>query len=755
MIVSLKTIFSGVGLNENSSLAEWSFSVQPNSFPLSLEDAHGSLLSGHDGILKTKERIFQCFYWPGMDADISNHLQACHKCQLRRPAPPKAAPALLSSLPQATEPNQRVHADLFGPLKTSGRGKKFILCITDSFTKYVELVALPNKDAETVGNAIFNRWICRYGTMLELVSDNGTEFCNNISKALYKLLQVKHSTTTAYHPQTNAQAEVANKTIAKYLASVVDSNTLDWELYLPPLAFSYNTSFHRSIKATPYFLTYGQEVRLPGFPNPDIRRLYGEDPATEWFQRLQQARLIATQENLQATQESANYFNKFAAPHNYKVGQRVWLDVRNFLGKNRKLAANWEGPYNILKVFDKGVVDLQLPNRVLRVGVQRLKPYISPIGLQTRKTVIEEELPHLPPPDKHSIQREPYFHQNRFAPLTDNSNEFDFDQNWPRDQYWPAPPTPPALPAQPAQHIEPQIDSPQPQLVKRNRGRPRKQPLETQFFEQERGVRNEIEAPTADQAENLAPRNEIANTPRPRGRPKGSVAQPKITPAAQPAENIASPATPPMEMRITRARAAAMERAALPLDQASNLVSLVNKVSRDWLRKNHWGYGPVYESDEYGLPKQRPGVGQPAWVIKRRNYLKKLPVAVRNLLLTGDPLFSFDPVVYDTVSIYCNQTRPPPLPPVLAHAVPYLLPVMPPVIPAPAPVPPAPAPAPPAPIPRIPDPVSPPVARAPSPMAPLTPDTNPDPSPGPPMGLATPRGAEAFPFGGTPHPILI
>ena len=64
-------------------------------------------------------------------------------------------PALLSSLPQPTEPNQCIHADPFGPLKTSDSGKKFILCMTDALTKYVELVPLPNKEADTVSRMPF------------------------------------------------------------------------------------------------------------------------------------------------------------------------------------------------------------------------------------------------------------------------------------------------------------------------------------------------------------------------------------------------------------------------------------------------------------------------------------------------------------------------------------------------------------------------------------------------------------------------
>jgi hypothetical protein len=49
-----------------------------------LVDAHRNELVGHDSIYKTKERLFQCYYWPGMDADIAAHLKACHRCQIRR-----------------------------------------------------------------------------------------------------------------------------------------------------------------------------------------------------------------------------------------------------------------------------------------------------------------------------------------------------------------------------------------------------------------------------------------------------------------------------------------------------------------------------------------------------------------------------------------------------------------------------------------------------------------------------------------------
>jgi hypothetical protein len=95
-----------------------------------------------------------------------------------------------------SEPNQRVHADLFGPLKTSGRGKKFILVMTDAFTRYVELVAIENKETETVAQAIFLHWICRFGVPLEIVTDQGKEFVSQICQNLWEKLHLVHNTTT-------------------------------------------------------------------------------------------------------------------------------------------------------------------------------------------------------------------------------------------------------------------------------------------------------------------------------------------------------------------------------------------------------------------------------------------------------------------------------------------------------------------------------------------------------------------------------
>jgi hypothetical protein len=91
-----------------------------------------------------------------MDEDILAHTKECLNCQTTKANKfQKTTP--LQPMPQCSLPNQRIHMDLFGPCKTSDMGNKYILTITDAFTKYSEIVAIPNKEAETVADAIFTK----------------------------------------------------------------------------------------------------------------------------------------------------------------------------------------------------------------------------------------------------------------------------------------------------------------------------------------------------------------------------------------------------------------------------------------------------------------------------------------------------------------------------------------------------------------------------------------------------------------------
>ena len=93
--------------------------------------------------------------------------------------------AIHQPLPLPDGPGQQVQADIHGPLKTSKAGKSYLLVITDAWSKWTEVIALDRKDAETVGPAIFNQWICRYGCMRQLVINCGTDFSSLVGETLY------------------------------------------------------------------------------------------------------------------------------------------------------------------------------------------------------------------------------------------------------------------------------------------------------------------------------------------------------------------------------------------------------------------------------------------------------------------------------------------------------------------------------------------------------------------------------------------
>lgn len=340
-----------------------------------LNEGHGTIFTGHEGVGKTKSRIMQHYWWRCMDSTIAEFIKHCEKCQKNRKFN-HPTPSLLTPLPQCTEPNQRIHADLFGTLKAPARSKKYILCITDAFTKYVELIVVPDKEAETVSEAIFIHWILRYGIPMEIFTDQGKEFCNKLSDELYELLNVKHNTTTAYHPQCNAQAEVANKTIQKYLQSFVDSTTLDWENYIAPMMFAYNTSFHRTIQTSPHFLTFGSLARQPAFAPTDLREKYYETQSEkERFQTLQEAREIAWKNSMHQHETYQQQYDRKAAPHDFEVNQWVLLQENYFLNKNAKLSEKYSGPFKIVQLKGTNNAIIQVKKKKVCVNTNRLKPY--------------------------------------------------------------------------------------------------------------------------------------------------------------------------------------------------------------------------------------------------------------------------------------------------------------------------------------------------------------------------------------------
>jgi transposase InsO family protein len=228
-------------------------------------------------------------------------------------------PTPLAPLPILERPNWRIHADLFGPMLTADSNKKFILCITDAFTKYAVVTSIQNKKAETVADAVFKEWFCKFRIPAQIHTDSGKEFVNKLSAEMMELLNVAHTKTSPAHPQCNSKVEVFNKTVKKYLASFVDETALNWETFLPALALSYNTSYHSTIATTLFELLFGEKAWLPSFPNEDIQKVhYGETTAAERLNLLQKLRKITHENATSNRQKTKEQYDKKQCPTHLK-----------------------------------------------------------------------------------------------------------------------------------------------------------------------------------------------------------------------------------------------------------------------------------------------------------------------------------------------------------------------------------------------------------------------------------------------------
>ena len=610
--------------------------VVPRSVAMELvTEAHGNLFVGHNGVEKCRERLLQSYFWPNMEKDIKLHLTSCVKCQKRKKI--GSAYNYLQPMPQCTAPNQRVHIDLFGPLLSTD-GKKYLLTATDAFTKYCHAWPINDKTAVTVAKTLFDNYFLKVGMCHEIFSDQGLEFNNKICDELCKLLQIKHNTTTAYRPNANSTAEIFNKTIAKYLSSFVDAKTKNWLDYVNPMLFAYNTSYHSTTKCTPFFLTYGHEARYPSNPNPDLQYHYGDTLPAQWFGKLQEARDMAVHNSVQAGEKSRDNFDSKTFPINYTIGQLVLLNEVNFLGRNRKLSPNWTGPYPILKIFES-VVELKLPRRFIRVNVSRIKPYVPPVKIEKRCTVLPKIEIQL---EKKRNNQIPNFDDKTVKPTVVVDPDVQPSELAPTPHQarvrqhllWEQQNLPPAIPAQLPENVEPNVPPPVPDTVGPQNLPPNDErqfeiiPFYSNPYDRRRAIIPEFAAPLSLRA-------------------KAAFMQ-------------------AVRRRSLRPSHAAINKAACKYVASCLLVASRQAKSPPPL----YATNASDRRDKYDLPYPPPQGGESLEITKRREFLKKLSVQDRNLLLTGDPFFEFDPMVYSLCFFSPTQA----LPALLQNNFNYLIP---------------------------------------------------------------------------------
>ena len=355
-----------------------------------LREAHNSALGGHNGTFRTTEMLKQMLWWPSMDKEIAQHISQCAVCGANPPNK-KQKQGPLEPLPIPDGPHQRIHIDLFGPLKTSDKGNKYVLVWTDALTRMTKLKAIKDKTATSVAEALLDI-IYATGVPKQIHSDQGLEFCNELLQHIYTALDIEHTTTSPYHPQCNAAAERFNRTMASFLTKALadaQRSTLDWELYLGPLQLSYNSGVNRSTRMSPFYATFGFNPTLPMWQGlegkPVTNHTYAE--ALTKIHHVQGTARRICRENSQAEQLRATKDRNAQDYPEFKRLDTVWVHINAKTGPNPKFAKTHE-PGIIVECLGHNVF------KVLRYNRSRKKRATLNISHIRKRTAFHDKDDH-------------------------------------------------------------------------------------------------------------------------------------------------------------------------------------------------------------------------------------------------------------------------------------------------------------------------------------------------------------------------
>ncbi|WJX27586.1 hypothetical protein P8452_16393 [Trifolium repens] len=364
--------------------------LSENEAFLAITNVHSGSCGAHQAGHKMKWLLFRRgFYWPSMLKDCIEFAKSCQECQ--RHAGIQHVPA--SELHSVIKPwpFRGWALDLIGEIRpASSKNQRFILVGIDYFTKWIEAVALPKVDQETVISFIQNHIIYRFGLPETITTDQGTVFVgqkmqNFANEAGFKLL-----TSTPYYAQANGQVEAANKIIIGLIKKHIAQKPKNWHNTLDQVLWACRNSPKESTNSTPFRLTYGHDAVLPvEIMVQSIRVQRQMEMPSEHYENLMMDELVdLDEERLQALDVLIRQKERVAKANNKKVkykafnlGDLVWKVILPMDRRDRvfgKWSPHWEGPFKISQVLSNGAYEIQEltpEQRTVNMNGKYLKKY--------------------------------------------------------------------------------------------------------------------------------------------------------------------------------------------------------------------------------------------------------------------------------------------------------------------------------------------------------------------------------------------
>ena len=368
-----------------------------------IDELHGQY---HQGIENTTILIKSRFWWKKMGLQVEEFVRDCQSCaSCKNQKNPKAEMVIN---PEVPEPRESVSMDV-GSMPMSPRGMCCFLLIVDLATKFVSVAALGNQQADTLKNALWDKWFSIFGIPVKLRSDQGKNVDGNVINDLCKYLAIVKERSSPYHPEGNGLAERAIGSVKSLVSVICESRNipvLDWDLVIYEAVLAHNTAVNKSLKYSPFMCMFGENGQLPVDNFMGIKSSISDKLDRKIVMNDAKANLF------DATQQYKKQYDKTCHQNNFTIGQEVMLK-RNY-GPNPKIAANWtKGPYYIDKKIGPVNYSVKGPKGSCKIfHHNNLKPVLSlheatrtaQFDMSSGPNIIHESVPIVKLPEEDNSQ---------------------------------------------------------------------------------------------------------------------------------------------------------------------------------------------------------------------------------------------------------------------------------------------------------------------------------------------------------------
>ncbi|GKA23318.1 putative reverse transcriptase domain-containing protein [Tanacetum coccineum] len=206
------------------------------------------------------------YWWPGMKKDIAEYVSKCLTC-LKVKAEHQRPFGLLQQPKIPVWKWEGIAVDFVTKLPRTSSGHDTIWVIVDRLTKSAHFLPMrEDYKMERLVRLYLNEIVARHGVPISIISDRNSRFTSRFWQSIQEALGTRLDMSTAYHPQTDGQSERTIQTLENMLRVCVLDFRGSWDVHLPLVEFSYNNSYHSSVRCASFedcMKSYADKRRKP------------------------------------------------------------------------------------------------------------------------------------------------------------------------------------------------------------------------------------------------------------------------------------------------------------------------------------------------------------------------------------------------------------------------------------------------------------------------------------------------------------